>query len=191
VMTARGVAAALVSIAETIPDLIVSDVVMPGGDGYSLVARLRQNPRTDVIPIVFLTAKDQRRDRLSGIRAGVDAYLTKPFEPEELIATVNNILRRVSRTHTRVALAASAPISKENELAADSANNPPHTDDNLSRAEERVAALVAEGLSNKQIASRLEISVRTVESHISHILSKHNWSSRVDIVRHVMHPPDS
>ncbi len=58
VMTARGGGDALVRVAETIPDLIVSDVMMPRGDGYSLVKNLRSNPRTDLIPIVFLTAKD-------------------------------------------------------------------------------------------------------------------------------------
>ena len=108
VMTARNGQEAFVRIAETIPDLIISDIMMPRGDGFSLVKNLRSNPRTDLIPIIFLTAKDGRANRLNGIRAGVDAFLTKPFEPEELVATIENILTRVSRTHQRVALAASA-----------------------------------------------------------------------------------
>jgi len=184
VMTARNGGDALVRVAETIPDLIVSDVMMPRGDGYSLVKNLRSNPRTDLIPIVFLTAKDGRANRLNGIRAGVDAYLTKPFEPEELVATIKNILTRVSRTHTRVALAANANGS------AAQMDFPPFadsikTDGDLTEAEERVAWQVADGLSNKEIAARLSLSVRTVESHVSHILAKKGWSNRVEIARYV------
>lgn len=186
VMTARSGSEAFVIIAETIPDLIVSDIMMPRGDGFSLVKNLRSNPRTDLIPIIFLTAKDGRNNRLEGIRTGVDAYLTKPFEPEELIATIDNILRRVSRTHQRVALAANfANAATANDSSdATQANNLPNTD--LTEAEERVALLVAEGLSNKEIAARLELSARTVESHISRILSKKNWSSRVEIASHIV-----
>jgi DNA-binding NarL/FixJ family response regulator len=186
VMTARNGDDALVRIAETIPDLIVSDVMMPRGDGYSLVKNLRQSPRTDLIPIVFLTAKDGRANRLNGIRAGVDAYLTKPFEPEELIATIKNILTRVSRTHTRVALSASA---NSNGAATQTDFSPfadtAKTNGDLTEAEERVAWQVADGLSNKEIAARLSLSVRTIESHVSHILAKKGWSNRVEIARFI------
>ncbi len=56
----------------------------------------------------------------------------------------------------------------------------------LTEAEERVALCVSRGLSNKEIAAELRVSVRTVESHVRHILAKRNWSSRVDIARHVI-----
>ena len=185
VMTARSGQEAFVRIAETIPDLIVSDVMMPGGDGYALVKNLRSNPRTDLIPIVFLTAKDGRGNRLNGIKAGVDAYLTKPFEPEELVLTIENILTRVSRTHSRVALASSANppknFSTEENFATPNNVNP----DNLTEAETRVAELVAESLSNKEIAYRLAVSIRTVESHVSHILAKKGFANRVEIARYV------
>lgn len=185
VMTARNGSEAFVRIAETIPDLIISDVLMPRGDGFSLVKNLRSNPRTDLIPVIFLTAKDGRGNRLNGIRAGVDAYLTKPFEPEELVATIENILTRVSRTHQRVALAANANLGKPvfaDEYVASNNVNP----DNLTEAEERIAALVAQSLSNKEIAARLDISTRTVESHVSHILSKKGFSNRVEIARYIV-----
>ena len=103
VMTARDGDDALERIAETIPDLIVSDIMMPGTDGFSLATHIRANPRTDLIPIIFLTAKDRREDRIAGFRAGIDAYLVKPFEPEELVAAIENILSRVSRTHEQYA----------------------------------------------------------------------------------------
>ncbi|MGI9034883.1 MAG: response regulator transcription factor [Pyrinomonadaceae bacterium] len=180
VMTARDGGEALVQIAETIPDLIVADVMMPVADGYVLTKQLRANPRTDLIPIIFLTARDARRDRLEGIRMGVDAYLVKPFEPEELVAVIENILSRISRTHRRVARASGVQLRQ----AQSAEKSEPVS--GLTEAEERVAALVAQTLSNKEIAARLKISVRTVEMHISNILSKMGWSNRVEIARFII-----
>ncbi len=179
VMTARSGDEAFERIAETIPDLVVSDIMMPGTDGFSLAAQIRANPRTDLIPIIFLTARDTKQDRIAGFKAGVDAYLVKPFEPEELVAAIENILNRVSRTHRRVARStqpASAPVVKK---------SAPKVSD-LTESEERVAVLVAQTLSNKEIAARLKISVRTVEMHISNVLSKKRWSNRVEIARFII-----
>ncbi len=180
VMTARDGNAALERIAETIPDLIVSDIMMPGMDGFSLAAQIRANPRTDLIPIIFLTARETRQDRIAGFKVGIDAYLVKPFEPDELVAAIENILSRVSRTHRRV-----ARTSNENIQTAPAARKSAPVSD-LTEAEERVANLVAKSLSNKEIAAQLNISVRTVEMHISNILSKKNWSNRVEIARFVI-----
>ena len=179
IMTARDGGDALLRLAETIPDLIVSDIMMPGTDGFTLAASVRASPRTDLIPIVFLTAKERREDRIAGFRAGVDAYLVKPFEPEELVAVIENILNRVSRTHRRVARAASPP-------PAPFEPSPSETVSDLTEAEERIALLVAKSLSNKEIAAQLKISVRTVEMHISHILSKKGFANRVEIARFVI-----
>ena len=100
VTTARSGGEALISIVQKTPDLIVSDIRMPGMDGYELARRLRQNQATALIPIVFLTAKDTTTDRIVGFRTGIDAYLTKPFEPDELLAVIAGILNRVERTHS-------------------------------------------------------------------------------------------
>ncbi len=182
VMTARCGNDAFVRIAETIPDLVISDVMMPRGDGFSLVKNLRSNPRTDLIPVVFLTAKDGRKNRLNSVRAGVDAYLTKPFEPEELILTIENILNRVKRTQTRVALNANSQAGKST-VDYSSTNNVNPTD--LTEAEDRIAALVAESMSNKKIAANCNISVRTVESHVSHILAKKGFANRVELACYI------
>ncbi len=177
VSTARSGREALVQLAEAVPDLVVSDVRMPGMDGYQLMRQLRGAPRTALVPIVFLTAKDETVDRIEGFRAGVDAYLTKPFEPDELIAVVNGILNRVERTHSQIA-----------RLVGSSVEDAPMTfqDDELTEAEDRVALAVSRGLSNKEIAAELEISVRTVENHISHILEKKRFNNRVEIARYVL-----
>jgi DNA-binding NarL/FixJ family response regulator len=150
---------------------------MPCIDGYQLARQLRGSPRTALVPVVFLTAKDETADRVEGFRAGVDAYLTKPFEPEELIAVVNGILNRVERTHSEIArLVGSTNLEEESAFQ----------DEELTGAEDRVALAVSRGLSNKEIAAALEISVRTVENHISHILDKKGFGNRVAIARYVL-----
>jgi len=178
VSTARSGREALLQLAETVPDLVVSDIRMPGMDGYQLARQLRGSPRTALVPIVFLTAKDETSDRIEGFRAGIDAYLTKPFEPEELIAVVNGILSRVERTHSHIARLVDSTIAEGETVT--------FQDEELTEAEDRVALAVSRGLSNKEIAAELEISVRTVENHISHILDKKGFSNRVEIARHVL-----
>jgi DNA-binding NarL/FixJ family response regulator len=182
VSMARSGHEALMQLAESVPDLIISDIRMPGMDGYKLARQLRGSPRTALVPIVFLTAKDETSDRIEGFRAGIDAYLTKPFEPDELIAVVNGILNRVERTHSQIAQLVSS--ANEGEVAIT------FQDEALTDAENRVAVAVSEGLSNKEIAAQLEISVRTVENHISHILDKKGFSNRVEIARSVLKQDD-
>jgi len=177
VTTARRGADALVSIAESLPDLIVSDIRMPGMDGYELVRNLRASARTKLIPIVFLTAKDETTDRIAGFRSGVDAYLTKPFEPDELVAVVANILKRVESTHAEIARLFGRTDLSEQE---------PVRDEDLTDAEWRVAEAVARGLSNKEIAAEFNLSLRTIEGHISRILDKKYFSNRVEIARYVL-----
>lgn len=177
VTTSRSGADALVKLSQTAFDLVVSDIRMPGMDGYELARRVRAAPRTELIPIVFLTARDQTADRIAGFRTGVDAYLTKPFETEELIAIIESILIRVERTHAAIAELVSPPVTgNDQELG----------DEGLTDAEKRVAVAVARGLMNKEIAAELDISTRTVENHISHILAKKGFGNRVELARYVL-----
>lgn len=176
VWTARRGADAMIRVAEALPDLIISDIRMPGMDGYQLVRNLRSNARTRLVPIVFLTAKDEVADRIQGFRTGVDAYLTKPFEPDELTAIVAGILNRVERTHSDLAKMFGEKNEDERDLIRD---------EELTDAEWRVAEAVARGLSNKEIASELELSLRTIEGHISRILDKKSLSNRVELALHI------
>ncbi len=176
VATARRGADALVRVAETLPDLMISDIRMPGMDGYQLVRNLRSNARTRLVPIVFLTAKDETSDRIQGFRSGVDAYITKPFEPEELVAIVAGILNRVERTHSDLARMFGEKEDDVKEFIRD---------EELTDAEWRVAETVARGLSNKEIAAELNLSLRTVEGHISRILDKKSLNNRVELALHI------
>lgn len=179
VMTARSGAEALVSIQRSVPDLIISDIRMPSMDGYQLARAVRSNPRTELIPVIFLTAKGERKDRIQGLRTGIDAYLIKPFDPEELLAVISNLLSRVERTSAELARLVSD--AKGDEVT--SSESAPDSD--FTESEDRVARLVADGLSNKEIAAELGLSVRTIEGHISNILNKKGWSNRVEIARHM------
>ena len=182
VITARSGTEALVRLTEARPDLIITDIRMPGMDGHALARNLRASPRTDMIPIIFLTAKDTREDRIAGFRTGVDAYVTKPFDTEEMLAIVSSILNRVQRTSTE--LARMVQTAKGDEPAVSGAAQPA-LDEEFTEAEARIVPLIARGLSNKEIAAELRISVRTVEGHISNILSKKGWTSRVEIARYM------
>lgn len=85
---------ALDKVYQHLPDLILLDIMMPKLDGYEVTRRLRADPATAGIPIILFTAKAQVDDKVSGLEAGADEYLTKPTHPAELVARVRNILKR-------------------------------------------------------------------------------------------------
>lgn len=86
---------------ELIPDLIISDVMMPQKNGFELCEQLKEDQRTSHIPIILLTARATSTDRLSGLKKGADAYLTKPFSDDELQLWVNNLLSTRRQLHER------------------------------------------------------------------------------------------
>jgi two-component system phosphate regulon response regulator PhoB len=89
---------ALVQVVENNPDLILLDWMLPGQSGMDLARRLRRDDRTRDIPIIMLTARVEEDDKILGLEAGADDYITKPFSPRELIARIKALLRR-SRPH--------------------------------------------------------------------------------------------
>lgn len=82
------------------PDLVVLDIMMPGMDGYEVTRRIRQRP--SYVPILMLTAKDTSLDKVTGLELGADAYLTKPFEPGELLAQVRALFRLLAQSESVV-----------------------------------------------------------------------------------------
>jgi len=81
---------------QKLPNLVVLDIMLPDMDGYEVCTRLRSSLRTSHIPVIFLTQKDERGDRIAGLELGADDYITKPFDMEELGLRVQNALRRAS-----------------------------------------------------------------------------------------------
>jgi PleD family two-component response regulator len=90
-------AEALEKTRRSLPNLIVLDIVLPDIDGYEVCRSLRKSTRTSHIPVIFLTQKDERGDRLQGLELGADDYITKPFDIEELKLRVVGAIRRAER----------------------------------------------------------------------------------------------
>ncbi len=88
---------ALEKTRQNLPHLIVLDIMLPDIDGYEVCRQLRTNTRTSHIPVIFLTQKDERSDRLQGLELGADDYITKPFDIEELKLRVQNAIARAER----------------------------------------------------------------------------------------------
>jgi two-component system alkaline phosphatase synthesis response regulator PhoP len=91
VVTANDGKEALQKVQDENPDLLVLDVMMPYMDGFEVLQNLRRNPATRDIPVIMLTAKAQDADVFKGWQSGVDCYLTKPFNPMELLSFVKRI----------------------------------------------------------------------------------------------------
>jgi PleD family two-component response regulator len=88
---------ALKMVQQQLPQLIVLDILLPDMDGYTLCKTLRTNPRSKHIPIIFLTQKDERSDKIAGLELGADDYITKPFDIEELRLRIGNAIRSAER----------------------------------------------------------------------------------------------
>jgi DNA-binding response OmpR family regulator len=99
------------------PDIIISDVMMPGISGYEVCSTLKNDPRTEHIPIILLTARVTKEDRLHGLKQGADAYLAKPFEREELMIRLKRLLELRTKLQQKYSssLASSLPPSPPEE----------------------------------------------------------------------------
>jgi DNA-binding response OmpR family regulator len=98
VRTAASAKAAVVDLASEIPSLVVLDLNLPDGDGVELCRRIR---KSSDVPILMLTARDEDVDKIIGLEVGADDYMTKPFNPRELVARVKSVLRRASPERRR------------------------------------------------------------------------------------------
>jgi DNA-binding NarL/FixJ family response regulator len=173
------------------PELVISDIMMPQVDGYQFLHKLRNDSRFQAIPVVFLTARGMTSDRIEGYNAGCDAYLSKPFDPDELESIIKNLLER-----RRVSVNANSESAKLEEIVQEIkeikqqlgkqqtfTTTPSPIKIDLTPREQSVLDLVAQGLMNKEIASRLETSVRNVEKYVSRLFSKTGTNSRTELVR--------
>jgi DNA-binding NarL/FixJ family response regulator len=181
------------------PDLVISDLMMPQVDGYQFLKQLREDPKFVAMPVVFLTARGMKSDRITGYQAGCDAYISKPFDPEELIAIVQNILqRRATVTNSNnnpevegIAKQIAAELkgmfgNGSNSSGSAIVTTPPPINIDFTPREQSVLDLVSAGLMNKEIARQLETSVRNVEKYVSRLFGKTGTNSRTELVRYAL-----
>lgn len=93
VLTADNAEAGLAVAKKELPDLVLMDVVMPGLNGFQATRQLTKTPETAHIPVIMVTTKDQQTDRVWGMRQGAKAYMTKPIDPQLLMATMAEVLK--------------------------------------------------------------------------------------------------
>ncbi len=179
-----------------LPDVVITDVMMPRCDGFGLLKRLRADERLGGTPVIFLTAKGMTADRIAGFQAGADDYIPKPFDPDELVARVNNVVRRQERLLAEAARFADADIGQMARQITEirsmlggggaSRGGEPEQKHDFTPREASVLQLVAEGMMNKEIARRLETSIRNVEKYVSRLFIKTGTSSRTELVRYAL-----
>jgi DNA-binding NarL/FixJ family response regulator len=172
VVTADNGQEALEVLQQDLPDMIICDVMMPQMDGYTFVEHVRKDPRTSWIPVLFLSAKGQSQDRVKGLNTGADVYMVKPFEPEELVAQVESSLKQASRI-----------LQHQTKGAENAPKIQVPFDVELTPTELRVVQYVARGMANREIAEELNVSQRTIESHVSNMLGKTGLHNRTELAR--------
>ncbi|ELS34562.1 MULTISPECIES: response regulator transcription factor [Pseudanabaena] len=94
VKTAGDGVEALEQMQGSCPDIVVMDIVMPRMNGYELCRRIKTDPKTERVPVVMCSSKGEEFDRYWGMKQGADAYIAKPFQPQELVGTVKQLLRK-------------------------------------------------------------------------------------------------
>ncbi len=159
-------------------DLIVSDILMPEMDGFEFCRRLRASRIGQLVPFLFLSSKAEVEDRVHGHSIGADDYITKPFEPRELLAKIEAQLERSRRIHAEIVRLMQRPAAAAKPAPVVPQPLP------LTPAEEKVFWEVIQGHTNKQIGEHLFVSPRTVQTHLSNILNKLQLENRSQLVRY-------
>jgi|LSQX01.1.fsa_nt_gb two-component system sensor histidine kinase ChiS len=142
VITARNGEEGLDAAEKSIPDLVITDLMMPVKDGYQLACEMKQNRLLNHIPVIMLTAKTSDEDRIKGLRCGVEAYIRKPFQPEELLISIENIFEN-------------RRILKEKYMSVitrDSSENKLDNDDNL-KFLQTISNIIHSEINNPQMNS--------------------------------------
>lgn len=162
-------------IIDTRPDVVLVDVHMPGGGGVAVIKAVAEV--NDAIKFLALSVSDAAEDVIAMIRAGARGYVTKTIAPAELAEAIERVKAGDAVFSPRLAgfvldaFAGALPVEVDPEL------------DQLTPREREVLRLIARGFAYKQVASRLNLSVKTVETHVSAVLRKLQLSSRHELAR--------
>ena len=166
---------AIEDIRTALPDVVLIDVHMPGGGGLAVVKAVHETHPD--LKFLALSVSDAAEDVIAMIRAGARGYVTKSIQPEELAAAIRRVNDGDAVFSPRLAgfvldaFAEAVPAPLDPEL------------DQLTPREKEVLRQIARGYSYKQVARRLSISIKTVESHVSAVLRKLQLSSRYELTR--------
>jgi DNA-binding NarL/FixJ family response regulator len=172
---ANDVDEAIAGILSSTPDVVLLDVHMPGGGGRTVIEEVARN--SDAIKFLALSVSDAAEDVISVVRAGARGYVTKSIAPPELAAAVKRVHDGDAVFSPRLAgfvldaFAGEGPQPVDPEL------------DLLTQREKEVLRLIARGYTYKEIARRLHISNKTVETHVSAVLRKLQLSNRYELTR--------
>jgi DNA-binding NarL/FixJ family response regulator len=172
---AGDVDAAIADIADTKPDVVLLDVHMPGGGGRSIIEAIHE--RYPDVKFLALSVSDAAEDVIAVIRAGARGYVTKSISPTDLVAAIKRVHEGDAVFSPRLAgfvldaFAGEVAEPIDEEL------------DQLTQREREVLRLIARGFAYKEVAKRLHISIKTVETHVSAVLRKLQLSSRHELTR--------
>ena len=150
-------------------DLILLDVMMPNMDGWDTLKAIRNNKKTQYIPVIMITAVSEDQKVVSGLKIGADDYIVKPFILPNLLARVEAVLRR-SKWQQEAQPKAEKTLNKDINIDA------------LTPKEKEVLALVAKGASNQEIADKLFVRDVTVKTHLNSISKKLKVTNRTQAV---------
>ena len=184
VITSKSAIEGLERIKEEKIDLLIIDILMPYISGYEFIEYLKQDSEVANIPCIFLTAKGMTEDRIKGYTMGCRAYLSKPFDPEELIAIIDNILFDRKSIENIINIKNHIQELRSKIYYFDRLNK----NIKFTKREVTILLSVSKGMSNKDIAYTLGISVKNVEKYITRLLNKTSLSNRVELAnyRHML-----
>ncbi|MHA4092045.1 response regulator [Bacillus cereus] len=163
---------ALVKVGETNPDVILMDLYMPEMDGVEATAYIKKEYPN--VKVIVLTSFSDQAHVLPALRAGASGYILKDVEPDQLVEAIRSAYKGNIQLHpdiTNALLSQTLPVEEKEEESSIQV-------DVLTARENEVLQLLAKGMSNKEIASVLVITEKTVKAHVSSILSKLNLSDR-------------
>lgn len=164
-------------IRSMLPNMVILDILLPGISGLDILRRMRENPITQGIPALFLTAKSQLEDKLEGLKLGADDYITKPFSTKELVLRIRNIAARLSTRSSRLLIHSDPLVLDKNTLAASLEGEPL----DLTPTEFKLLAILIERSGRIQDRYALQHELfgyadttpsRTLDTHIKRLRKK-------------------
>ena len=163
-------------------DLALLDVMVPKIDGYELLEYIKI---TKELPVIFITAKSQTKDKIKGLREGADDYITKPFEMEELVARIEVVLRRYNKASNIINIdnVEIDVLARAVKLNSEKVDLTPNEFELLMLLAQNIgSALYRETIFEKVWGEELEFETRTLDLHIQRLRKKLNWKDKIKTV---------